>query len=244
MSARPTPSARDAIAAAALGLIGDADAGDLLRALTPERLAHQSGRSASTVRYHFGGEDGEGSGTYAFQRRDLALAVLAAALEERVAATDTSTPAYHAAAERLAEERDLGALLVAMSENLAPFIPGPSGEDAAARERVHHIGLAICDTDAAAARLLREARSRQVDVFLPVYRALLAATGRELVPGRTLRELDDAIFALLDGHLMRLRFDPGAPGDAVNAAAIAIFAAFTRAKGREAFDPTAEILGT
>jgi AcrR family transcriptional regulator len=243
MSTRRLPSARDAIATAALGLIGEADAGDLLRALTPERLAHESGRSASTVRYHFGGEDDGGAGTYAFQRRDLALAVLGAALEERVAASASSTDAYHEAAAGLAGRADLGELLAAIGENLTPFIPGPSGEDAAARERVHHIGLAICDTDAAAARLLREARARQVAVFLPVYRAILQATGREMAPGRTLEELDDAIFTLLDGHLLRLRFDPGAPGDAVNAGVIAIFATFTRATGGEAFDAAAEILG-
>lgn len=243
MATKGTTSARDEIAAAALGLIGHADAGDLLRALTPERLAHESGRSASTVRYHFGGEDDGGGGTYAFQRRDLALAVLASALEERVATSAASTDSYRAAVDGPARRLDLDALLRAIADNLTPFIPGPSGEDAAARERVHHIGLAICDTDAAAARLLREARARQVSVFLPVYRAILGATGRELVPGRTAEELGDAIFTLLDGHLLRLRFDPGASSDAVNAAVLAIFAAFTRATGGEAFDPAAEILG-
>lgn len=235
--------ARDQIARAALGLIGDAGAGDLLRAVTPERLAAASGRSASTVRYHFGGEDSGGSGTYAFQRRDLALAVLGIALEGRVETSSSSTGSYHGAAEGLLDAEDLGAVFAAIADNLGPFIPGPSGADSAARERVHHLGLAICDTDASAARMLRDARARQVDVFLPVYRAVLLATGREMVPGRTVEELADTIFALLDGHLLRLRFDPGAAGDAINTGVLAVFASFTRVRGDAGFDPAAEILG-
>lgn len=238
-----SPSAPEQIAAAALALIGEAGTGDLLRSLTPERLAEASGRSASTVRYHFGGEDGDGGGTYAFQRRDLALAILQTAADGRVAASEEATAGYHTAIDGLMGAGDLGGVFQAIADNLVPFIPGPAGAEAAARERVHHLGLAICDTDAAAARLLRDARARQVDVFLPVHRAVLLATGREMVPGRTVEELDDAIFTLLDGHLLRLRFDPGAPTDAINAAVVAIFATFTRARGGESFDATAEILG-
>jgi AcrR family transcriptional regulator len=237
------PTAREQIADAALGLIGDADTGDLLRALTPERLAQASGRSASTVRYHFGGEAADGSGTYAFQRRDLALAVVEVALEGRIAASESSTVAYHEAAQDLPDAPDLESVFRAIADNLVRFIPGPSGAAAAARERVHHLALAICDTDAAAARLLRDARARQIEAFLPVYRAILAATGRELAPGATLEGIADAVFAILDGHLLRLRFDPGAPADGVNAAVLAIFAASTRARGGDAFDPAGEILG-
>lgn len=238
-----SPTAREQIAAAALALIGDADAGDLLRALTPERLAAASGRSASTVRYHFGGEDAEGGGTYAFQRRDLALAVLATSLDGRVATTEASTDGYHEAIGGLSEATDLDVVYEAIAANLAPFLPGPSGAAAAAGERIHHLGLAICDTDAAAARMLREARSRQVDTFVPIIRAVLLETDREMAPGRTIEELADATFALLDGHLLRLRFDPGSPADGINAAVVAIFASFTRVRGHEAFDPTAAILG-
>lgn len=238
-----SPTARDHIAAAAVALIGDADAGDLLRALTPERLAAASGRSASTVRYHFGGEDEEGGGTYAFQRRDLALAVLATALEGRVATSESAMGGYHAAVAGLSEAEDLGAIYDAIAENLAPFQPGPSGAAAAARERIHHLGLAISDTDAVAARMLREARTRQLETFLPVFRAVLLETDREVVPGRTIEELADAVFALLDGHLLRLRFDPGASGDGINAAALAIFATLTRDRGGEGFDAAAAILG-
>lgn len=236
-------SARDQIASAALRLIGEADAGDLLRALTPERLAEASGRSASTVRYHFGGEDAHGGGTYAFQRRDLALAVLENALEGRVDSSGESTGAYHGAVDGLIDAEDLSAVFAAIADNLGPFIPGPSGAEAAARERVHHLGLAICDTDATAARLLRDARTRQVAVFLPVYRAVLLATGRELMPGHTVEGLADAIFALLDGHLLRLRFDPGADPSGINASVLAIFASFTRVRGGDGFDPAVEILG-
>jgi len=238
-----TPSAPEQIVAAALALIGDADAGDLLRALTPERLAHASGRSASTVRYHFGGEDDDGSGTYAFQRRDLALAVLEAALAGRVETSGSSRSGYEQAAAEALATGDITAVFGAIAANLATFLPGPAGEEATARERVHHLGLAICDTDAAAAKLLRESRAVQLGLFLPVYAAVLEATGRELVDGRTVEELNDAILVLLDGHLQRLRFDPGAPHDGVHAAVIAIFAAFTRPRGGPAFDPTAEVLG-
>lgn len=236
-------TAREQIAEAALRLIGEADAGDLLRALTPERLAEVSGRSASTVRYHFGGEDAHGGGTYAFQRRDLALAILASALDGRVASSDASTAGYHGAVEGLADAEDLEAVFTAIADNLGPFIPGPAGAEAAARERVHHLGLAICDTDASAARMLRDARARQVAVFLPVYRQALVATDRELSPGHTLEALADAVFAILDGHLLRLRFDPGADPDGINASVVAIFAAFTRPRGGRGSDPAGDVLG-
>jgi AcrR family transcriptional regulator len=243
MHDRRAPTARDQIADAAVALIGDADAGDLLRALTPERLAAASGRSASTVRYHFGGEDAAGGGTYAFQRRDLALAVLAAALDGRVASTASSTGSYRDAVTGLSEARDLQAFYDAITEHIAPFLPGPSGAAAAAGERIHHLGLAICDTDAAAARLLRDARSRQVEVILPVVRDVLRETGREPVPGRTVEELTDTVLALLDGHLLRLRFAPGTPSDAIDAAVVAMFATFTQPRGGEPFDAVADILG-
>lgn len=243
MTDQRSPTAREQIAEAALRLIGEADAGDLLRALTPERLAEVSGRSASTIRYHFGGEDAHGGGTYAFQRRDLALAVLATALEGRVASSDASTDGYHGAVDGLADARDLGGVFGAIADNLAPFIPGPSGAEAAARERVHHLGLAICDTDAAAARMLRDARARQIALFVPVYRAAMVATDRELAPGHTIEGLADAVFALLDGHLLRLRFDPGADPAGIDASVLAIFASFTRPRDGTGFDPAAAILG-
>jgi hypothetical protein len=238
-----TPSARREIADAALAMIGDADTGDLLRSITPERLAEASGRSASTVRYHFGGEAREGGGSYAFQRRDLVLAVLELALGDRVATSASSRDRYEAAAVELLETGETGAVFGAMAENLSSFIPGPAGEEAAARERVHHLGLAICDTDAAAARLLRDARSEQMDVFVPVFSAAIAAMGREPAPGRTVEQIADAVLVLLDGHLQRLRFDPGAPSDGIHAAALSVFVTFTRPRGGAAFDPVAEILG-
>ncbi|MEV4421580.1 hypothetical protein AB0L40_16590 [Patulibacter sp. NPDC049589] len=238
-----SPTARDEIATAAIRLIGDADAGDLLRALTPERLAQASDRSASSVRYHFGGDDSSGSGTYAFQRRDLALAILAVAAAARVAAAEEATAGYHAAALGLRDDVDMQGLYAAIADGLLPFLPGPAGAQAAAQERVHHLGLAICDTDASAARLLREAREQQVATFVPATHAALLATDREMVPGRTVEELGDTVCALLDGHLQRLRYDPGAPSDGVNAAVVSIFATFTRPRGGEGFDPVGAIRG-
>lgn len=238
-----TPSARDQIAEAAVELIGDADAGDLLRALTPERLAEASGRSASTVRYHFGGQDAGGAGTYAFQRRDLALTILGAALEARVTTTEASTRSYEQAVAGLAEADDLSGIHDAIAEHLAPFLPGPSGATAAAGERILHLGLAMCDTDATAARMLRDARARQVEALIPIVRIALSAVGREPAPDRSVGQLADAMLSILDGHLLRLRFDPGTPADGINAAVVAIFATFSRPRGGEAFDPAAELLG-
>jgi AcrR family transcriptional regulator len=241
MHDQSSSTARDQITAAALRLIGDADAGDLLRALTPERIAAASDRSASTVRYHFGGED-TGGGTYAFQRRDLALAILAASLRERLDAARRSSIALVRAAEDVPSRGDLDGVHEAIGEALLPFLPGPSGAVAAAGERVHHLGLSICDTDAAAARMLRDARVAQVDLSREFFAALLVATGREMAPERSLAELGDAVVALLEGHLQRLRFDPGAPSAGVHAAITAIVATFSRRIGHDGFDADAAIL--
>lgn len=243
MSDERSPSAREQITAAALRLIGDADAGDLLRALTPQRIAVESACSASTVRYHFGGDTAAGGGTYAFQRRNLALALLEAALNARIAAGERSSQPLIGAAEQVPRRGDLEGVQAAIADALLPFLPGPSGDDAAAGERVHHLGLAICDTDATAARMLRDARRDQVAISRAFSTALLRATDREMTPGRSLEELADAVVTLLDGHLQRLRFDPGAPLDGVQAAVTAIFATFTRARGGPGFDAASEIVG-
>ncbi|WP_026912528.1 hypothetical protein [Patulibacter minatonensis] len=242
MHDQSSSSARDQITAAALRLIGDADAGDLLRALTPERIATASDRSASTVRYHFGGDD-TGSGTYAFQRRDLALAILAASLETRLAAAERSSGALVRAAEDVPSRGDLDGVHAAIGEALLPFLPGPSGAEAAAGERVLHLGLSICDTDATAARMLRDARVTQSGFAEAFFAALVVATGREMSPGRTLGELADSVVALIDGHLQRLRFDPGASPTGIQAAMTAIVASFTRPVGGDGFDPDAAIVG-
>jgi hypothetical protein len=234
---------RAEIVAAALRQVGEVDLAALFRAVTPDTLAAGEPWSASTVRYHFGAHDDDARGRLAFQRRDLGLAVLAAALADAVGASSDAADAYEDTAASLATAGTVDEVLAAMAANLAAFVPGASTEDVSPRERMYFLALAVCDDDRGVARELREARARQIARYLPMYQAFLDALGRDLRPGRTLRDLANAIYALLDGHIARLRFDPNTPSEWVGDTVMSVFASFTVRRGAEPRDLVRELLG-
>jgi len=238
------PGVRDEIVEAALRQIGDTGLDGLFRGITPDALAAGSPWSASSVRYHFGsrGEDRD-HGRLAFQRRDLALAVLDAALQDAIGASEDAAQIYHRAAAALPARGSMDDVLAAITANLSLFVPGASPEDVSPRERMYFLALAVCDEDRDVARAMREARSRQLDRYEPMYRAYMDALDRELKPGRTLRDLANAIYALLDGHIARLRFDPNTPSDWVGETVLTLFASFTVRRGQPVRDAASELLG-
>jgi AcrR family transcriptional regulator len=239
---RPT-TVRDDIVAVALARLGDADFEALLKAITPEVLAADAPWAASTVRYHFRSRRrGPGAGTLSFQRRDLGLAMLESSLAHGAQATAAVAETYEEAAEELPARGSFRGLMAAIRANLDQFIPGAAPDDISPRERMYHLAVAVADTDSDAARLLRSSRQEQLQRFEQVYAAYLTALDRELRPGRTLQDLADAISAVLDGHLARVRFDPGISGDWVGDAVLAILAAFTTRRGAPAWDVEGELL--
>lgn len=242
---KDAPGIRDAIVESALRKIGDADLDHLFRAVTPESLAKQEPWSASTVRYHFGARAQDtDDGRLAFQRRDLALAVLEAALEDATAASADAADLYQQAAASLPATGAMDDVLAAITANLNAFVPGASTDDVSPRERMYWLALAVCDEDRDVARLLRAARGRQIERYGPTYQAYMDAMDRELKPGRTVADLANTIYALLDGHIARLRFDPHVPSDWLGDTVLCIFASFTVRRGEEPRDTAAELLGT
>lgn len=237
------PGIREAIVDAALRGMGDADLDHLFRAVTPESLAQDEPWSASTVRYHFGAraQDQDG-GRLAFQRRDLALAVLEAALRDAAEASADAAEIYQQAAAALPASGSMDDVLAAIAANLDAFVPGASSEDVSPRERMYFLALAVCDEDRDVARLMRAVRAGQIERYAPMYRAYMDALGRELKPGRTVEDLANTIYALLDGHIARLRFEPNVPSEWLGETVLSIFASFTVRRGDEPHDATSELL--
>ncbi|WP_026911188.1 hypothetical protein [Patulibacter minatonensis] len=242
---RDAPAVRDQIVEVALRRLGDATFDDLFKATTPELLAAEAPWAASTVRYQFGHTPSQdhGRGRLSFKRRDLALAMLEAALTDAVAANRRAAETYTQASRDLPEQRSMDVVLEAVRSNLDAFTPGATDEDVAPRERMYYVALAVCDGDGDAARLLRAARREQIANYVPVHEEFVRVLGRRLRPDRTIDDLANAIDALLDGHIARLRFDPQTPSDWVGNAVVAIFASFTVRDGEEPVDPIAALFG-
>lgn len=243
--ARTERTTRDEIVEVALERVGDAAFEELLKAITPEVLAAEAPWAASTVRYHFRRHRGSGTsggGALSFQRRDLSLAMLEHVLSDVTRDSAVAAETYEQAAAELSASGSLAGAVDAVRANLDRFTPGAGAEDISARERMYYLALAVADTDSDAARLLRTNRRQQQERFLEVYATYLDALDRELRPGRTLEELACAVAAVLDGHLIRVRFDPGSPGDWVGDAIMAILAAFTTRRGTPPWDLERELL--
>lgn len=226
----------------ALAWLADADLDQIVKALTPEIIARDLQWSASTIRYHFRGSTDDAQ-DLAFRRRDLGLAMLEAALEAGVQASGNAAAQYAGAAEALPDTDAIDDVLAVLAANLDAFIPGATADDVSPRERMYFLALVVCDTDSDVARLLRTARARQIAGYEPMYRLFIERMGRELLPGRTVGELAGAIYALLDGHLTRLRFEPHASGAWLGDTVVAVFAAFTAPRGRAPRDVRAALLG-
>ncbi|MEV4418783.1 hypothetical protein AB0L40_02265 [Patulibacter sp. NPDC049589] len=227
-----TGSAREGIANAALEMLGEAGLDDLVRVLTPERLATVGSWSPSTVRYHFGGRrDEDGPRDFAFRRRKLALAVLDLVVERTEESTEAAIERWRAAIDDLPIDQDLDGVLRAVVDNIASFVPGASEDDISARDRAYHLAVAVADEDPDAARLLRASRQRQIAAWAPALRAFLDAVGLELRPEQRIEDLANALYALFDGHLLRLRFDPTSRAPWFADVMFAVIESFTAPRG-------------
>lgn len=229
MSPKPVRPVRDQIVDVALQRIGDASLDDLFKALTPESLAADAPWAASTVRYQFGRHGGrsEDRGRLSFRRRDLALAMLESAVDDAIESSEAVATSYAAAVHQPTVDGPFDSIASAIADNLAAFTPGATDDDIAPRERMYHLALAVCDVDSETARMLRRSRAAQLAGYAPVYEAFMVSTGRRIRPGRSMDDLCAAVSALLDGHLMRLRFDPQASADWIGEAFLAVFLSFT-----------------
>lgn len=230
MAGRATRSARASIAEVALQMIGEAELDDLVRLLTPERLSEVGDWAPSTVRYHFGGGASEdGSRDLGFRRRELALEVVRLAAERSERTTAAAVERWNATLARMRGPEDVDLLVAAMRENLATFVPGGSEHDSTPNDRVHHLALAVADGDPEVARLLRESRAREAELWGPPVEAYIALVGRRLRHGRTIA----VAYTVTDGHLTRLRIEPAAPHEAYTGLVLAALEAYTEpAPGR------------
>ena len=209
-------------------MIGDAELDDLVRLLTPERLSEIGDWAPSTVRYHFGGGAGQdGARDLGFRRRELALEVVRLAAERSERTTRAAVERWYATLERMRGPEDVDLLIATIHENLATFVPGGSEHDSTASDRVHHLALAVADADPEVARLLRDARAREAERWAPAVAAYVELAGRRLREGRTVEDLVAVLYAITDGHLTRLRIEPGAPPEAYTALLFASLDAYT-----------------
>ncbi|MBE2317364.1 hypothetical protein DVA67_015385 [Solirubrobacter sp. CPCC 204708] len=195
-------STRERIVESALAVVDQMTFGELLAALTPERLAEDARWSPGTVRYQFRAAEG----SLSFDRGRLADALLDRFCERSRLEAQASVAGYVAAAEQLGAG-DLDSVAAAIESNMAAFRPGSAGTEATAGERVHLLALAMCDAEPAVAARLRGLQQDVLDIFAPVYDALLAATGRRPAPGFTPRELAVVVNAFLEGLLLVHRYD-------------------------------------
>lgn len=209
MTQRTARSARSSITEAALEMVGEAELDDLVRVLTPERLANVGDWAPSTVRYHFGGRSIDGGPRdLGFRRRELAVEVVRLAVERAERATLEAVERWDDALAEPEGSGDVTTLVAVMNENLARFVPGGSAEDSGSRDRAYYLALAVADDDPEIARLLRDSRARQIQAWAPALVTYVRATGRRLRPGRSAEELAAALYAVVDGQLVRLRTEP------------------------------------
>lgn len=250
----PPPAARsalDALADAALHVIDELTPGDLLAAITPERLGDRSGYAPSSVRYQLSraprepvprAATGAVAGAdplpivarkrWAFDREHVLLIALAAAGEHSRANVVEAVSRYLDALTQAEQNKDLGPLAAAIQADLDASTPGATEQASAMTSaRVRSIAVAAADGSPEIARELRAEQSARLDLYDPVYERALAITGRVLREGVSLRDLASHVSLLLEGVAQRRRFEPAVDERLVLDAVLAIFKGLTRPAG-------------
>jgi hypothetical protein len=223
------PNPRDEIVEAALRFVGELHFEDLVRVVTPERLAERGSWAPSTVRYHFGGgTDRGGPRDFGFRRRSLAVALVEHTLDDL---TRTAIALFGEVEEfATTGSGDVGPddLTTFVAGRIDDLVPGGGEEDVAPRDRMYRLALAICEDDAEVARLLRDAAAERRAAGAAACRRILDVTGREMRPGCLVEDLASAILAIVAGHLTTRRFDAGADPTWVVGTSLALAGSMTR----------------
>lgn len=243
-------SALDALADAALFVIDELTPGDLLAAITPERLGARSGYAPSSVRYQLSRGAPKSKTTsapaasvlpgaqplpvvtrkrWAFDREHVLLIALRALAEHRRRVAETSVNRYLAALTAAGRDGDLGPLVAAIKADLDASTPGATEQGSAlTSERVRSIAVAAADASADIARQLRLDQQQRLAQYLPVYDLAMAMTGRVLRDGISAGDLALQVSLLLEGIAQRRRFDPSVDERRALDAVLSIFQGLTR----------------
>lgn len=247
------------LAEATLEVIDQLSAGDLLAAVTPERLGQATGYAPSSIRYQLSRLQREaetetgGAGVrpaaartrWSFDREQLLLLALDALMFRQLEAAERLTETYLDALGTLEQTGDLTALGLAIKANLDTFTPGATGDEkAGATERVWAVALAAADGSKEVARRLRGTQDGQIERYLPVHELGLRLTNRELRPGVSLMGLAKQVNVFIEGVATRRRFEPTFDESLVLQSVLAIFYGHTRPVQDPGMPSPAEILAT
>lgn len=198
--AQPDPDT--AIGDAALVAAGELSAGQLLAAVTPERIGELSGYSASSVRYRLNvstraeqqqpqpqpqkAQRGRG---WAFDRELLLVRALEACTRRTIADREAIRARTLHAIDALQDGR-VGPLEQALHDAWAGLGPTQGFREA---RRLHLLAAAAHDESPAVARALRDLERERSETVRPLLARGLDVLGREPRPGIDLAAVADAI---------------------------------------------------
>ncbi len=202
----PRGGARDALIAAAAELLSDATLDDLTAFITVSRLKERTGLSSGAIYSAFSPTSGVGDRT-----RSAPQVVARRALFEPLGTASETVRRTIAAVEAALDEiaardADLVAHEVARLFTMAGM-EGARGELAPEYNTAWLMATVSLTDEEAAEHLLANYRGFR-EVYSVLVRRLLAMTDREPLPGIALGQLSSMLTTVLDGAVMRVRFDP------------------------------------
>ncbi|MDQ8043093.1 MAG: hypothetical protein AAGC46_00385 [Solirubrobacteraceae bacterium] len=228
------------LADAAMDVIDALDTGDLLAAVTPERLGQATGYAPSSIRYQLSRLQRDGSDTrdggqqkrWAFDREHLLLFTLDALLERQLAAAERQAFVYLTALDEFERTGDPAAVARAVAEHLDALTPGATGDESdAAAERLWAVALVAADGSVEVARRLRRSQDGQIERYLPVHERALDLTGRMVRPGISLMTLARQTHVFIEGIATRRRFEPSVDASLTMSSVVAMFLGLTQPVG-------------
>lgn len=237
MTAPAQPDPDIAIGDAALIAAGELSAGQLLAAVTPERIGELAGYSASSVRYRLNASArgkqqqqqpqraSAGAGRakgWAFDRELLLVRALEACTRRTIADRDSVRAKAFLALDEL-EHGKVNPLEQALHDAWAGL-----GSTQGFREarRLHLLAAAAHEDSPTVARALRELERERSETVRPILARGLAVLGREPRPGVDLEAVADAIGRQLTGSAARTQSEMGER--AALRAALGVVLALTR----------------
>lgn len=236
MTAGASPDPDTAIGDAALIAAGELTAGQLLAAVTPERIGELAGYSASSVRYRLNvstrsrqqqqqaqrtGAAGRGKG-WAFDRELLLTRALEACTRRAVADREAVRLRVFHALDAL-EQGKVSPLEQTLHDAWAGLGPTQGFREA---RRLHLLAAAAHDESPSVARALRDFERERSETVRPVLARGLEVLGREPRPGIELDAVADAIGRQLASSAARTQSEIGER--AALRAALGVLLALTR----------------
>lgn len=237
MTAAAQPDPDTAIGDAALIAAGELTAGQLLAAVTPERIGELAGYSASSVRYRLNASTRAGQQQQQPQRapvsgargkgwafdRELLLARALEACTRRVVADRDTVRARAIHALDALEQGQVSLLEQALHDAWAGLGPTQGFREA---RRLHLLAAAAHDGSPAVARALRDFERERSATIRPILARGLEVLGREPRPGIDLDAVADAIGRQLASSAARTQSEIGER--AALRAALGVLLALTR----------------